>query len=187
MYKKSSKKDVSDHDLMREFLVGEVDAFGRLFEKHRHQLIATAVTYLKNMHDAEDVVQICFYLAMRGASGFRFEAAVATWLNAILIHACIDSLKSKNKLGTLFPLELMFENDALVDPSEYLEMRTDLQLAFDDLPIEQKQVIFVTEIHGLSTKEAAAIIGCPMGTIKSRRARALAKIRRQVRLLDWVD
>ena len=187
MYQNSSNKDVSDHDLMREFLLGETDAFGQLFEKHRHQLIATAISYLKNMHDAEDVVQNCFYLAMRGASGFRFEATVATWLNAILIHACIDSLKSKGKLGTTFSLEMIFENDASVDPSDYLEMRTDLQLAFNALPIEQKQVVFVTEIHGLSTKEAAAIIGCPMGTVKSRRARALAKIRRQVKLLDWVD
>lgn len=179
-----SKFDTSDHALLREYLIGNADAFGCLFEKHRSQLTATALGYLRDIDDAEDMVQNCFCSAMRGASGFRFESDVGTWLYAILIHACIDLLKARKRFSTISSLQSLIDSQTYLDPCFTLEMRSDLKIAIEKLPIEQRRVIFITEIQGLSTKDAALILGCPMGTIKSRRSRALDKIREQVQFVE---
>jgi RNA polymerase sigma-70 factor, ECF subfamily len=170
--------EASDNELLREFLAGDTEAFGYLFLRHKPKLLSVAIGYLKNREAAEDMVQSCFFSAMRGAKNFRFQAQAGTWLHRILINACIDELKIMKRYANYYSIENLESVDQVFVEAYDSEIKADLLLAISNLTTDQKLTLYLMDYGGYSIKEVAQMCGCPESTIKSRHFRAKAKIKR---------
>lgn len=135
----------------------------------------------RNGHDAEDVVQEAYLRALRFFGSFNGQNG-RKWLLAIVRNTCYTWLQ-KNREGK--PQRMSHEDipsnrgDDL-DPEARAEINEEVQLlrhALGELPLDQREVVVLRDLEGLSYKEIGEIIGVPLGTVMSRLARARERLR----------
>lgn len=171
----------SDTELLRAHVAGDDSAFELLVTRHRDRLWAVALRTLRNPDEAADALQDAYISAFRRAHTFRGDAAVTTWLHRIVINACLDRIR-RNKVRRADPLpddpdrasELGERSEA--DPLEIKERRADVVAALAQINADQRAAIVLVDMEGYSVEEAARILGCAVGTIKSRCSRGRAKL-----------
>jgi RNA polymerase sigma-70 factor (ECF subfamily) len=166
-------QEISDTGLLSAHCAGDPDAFGELFRRHRDQMWALAVRTTRDPEMASDAVQEAFIAAFRGASTFRGEAAVTTWLHRIVVNCCLDRLRRIKPVAHLPDADL----SSLADTHDHLhsvDVRLDVHAALDQLPESQRMALILVDMHGLRIAEAAAVLNVAEGTIKSRCARGRA-------------
>lgn len=171
----------SDKDLIAAHVAGDSRAFEVLFSRHRDRLWAVALRTTGDPEEASDGVQDAMISAFRGAASYRGEAAVTTWLHRVVVNACLDRMRRRRARPTV-PLpgsDPESGPDTLADPHDAiaaLELSIELDRALADLPDDQRLAIVLVDVEGYRVDEAAAILGVPSGTIKSRCARGRAKM-----------
>jgi RNA polymerase sigma-70 factor (ECF subfamily) len=122
-----------------------------------------------NVSDADDLVQVAVERALAKSGQLHEGAPLAGWMFGILRNAWIDEARARARRQRVFvPQEL---GEQVADPSSAQAQFLPVQQAMERLPDEQREVIGLVLIEGLSYREAAAIIGAPVGTITSRLAR----------------
>jgi RNA polymerase sigma-70 factor (ECF subfamily) len=122
------------------------------------------------VQDADDLVQLAIERALSRSSQLRPEAQLSSWMFGILRNAWIDESRARGRRTRLFVPEELGEN--IADPAADRQADAlSVQEAMARLPVEQREVIGLVLVEGLSYKEAAEIIGAPIGTITSRLAR----------------
>jgi len=167
----------TDQELLARHVAGDPDAFGVIVQRHRDRLWAVALRTTGDPEEAADAVQDGLLSAFRAASGYRGEAAVTTWLHRIVVNACLDRMR-RRKVRPTVPLP-EHEGQEPADPRDHLAQREtslEVERALATLPDSQRAAVVLVDIEGYSVEEAAAIMDCPTGTIKSRCARARAKL-----------
>ncbi|MBS0422688.1 MAG: sigma-70 family RNA polymerase sigma factor [Proteobacteria bacterium] len=123
-----------------------------------------------NVPDADDLVQLAIERALSRSDQLRPGAQLSSWLFGILPNAWIDEGRARGRRTRLFAAEELGENVA--DPAANSQADAlSVQDAMARLPAEQREVIGLVLVEGLSYKEAAEIVGVPIGTITSRLAR----------------
>jgi RNA polymerase sigma-70 factor (ECF subfamily) len=129
-----------------------------------------ARTLARDPHDADDLVQLAVERALARSEQLRPDASLSSWMFGILRNAWIDETRTRGRRNRLFAPEEMGENvsDAA---SEALSETLSVQDAMARLPEEQRMAIGLVLVEGLSYKEAAEIMGIPVGTLTSRLAR----------------
>lgn len=177
----------TDADLLAAHLDGDRDAFGILFARHRDRLWAVALRTMSNPEDAADGLQDGLIAAYRRAGTFRGDSAVTTWLHRVVVNACLDRLRAaKVRRADALPDDLddVGGRGALVssvdeDPADEVvaqERRRVVLAALATLPDEQRAALVLVDMEGYSVAEAAAILECAEGTVKSRCSRGRAKL-----------
>jgi RNA polymerase sigma-70 factor (ECF subfamily) len=174
----------TDAELLAAHVAGDTDAFGRLFTRHRDRLWAVALRTMGNPHDAADGLQDGLVAAYRRADSFRGDAAVTTWLHRVVVNACLDRLRAaKVRRTDTLPDDLEENRDrgststatgATEDPEQAAirdERRRALLAALATLPAEQRAALVLVDMEGYSVAEAAVMLDCAEGTVKSRCAR----------------
>jgi RNA polymerase sigma-70 factor, ECF subfamily len=122
-----------------------------------------------NASDADDLVQIAIERALAKSEQLQAGAPLVGWMFGILRYAWIDEVRARARRKRVFvPEEL---GDQVADPHSAHAQILPVQQAMERLPDEQREVIGLVLIEGLSYREAADIIGVPVGTITSRLAR----------------
>ena len=178
---------LSDRDLLRAHVDGDPDAFGELFARHRERLWAVALRTTGNREDAADALQDAMVSAFRRAAGFRGDAAVTTWLHRVVVNACLDRLRAeKVRAADALPddVETQLRRGALQaasspDPEDSAvasERRRAVLRALATLPGEQRAALVLVDMEGYGVAEAAEILDCAVGTVKSRCARGRARL-----------
>lgn len=171
----------TDHELMAAHVAGDPLAFEVLVQRHRDRLWAVAVRTTGDPEEAADGLQEALLSAYRNAASFRGDSAVTTWLHRVVVNACLDRLRRRAAKPSV-PLpehDTDFGSGMLADPHDRLgtrEMRIEIERALQELPFDQRAAIVLVDIEGYSVEEAAEILDCPTGTIKSRCARGRAKL-----------
>ena len=176
----------SDHDLLRAHVAGDSEAFGELFSRHRDRLWAVALRTMGNPEDAADGLQDGMVAAFRRAGSFRGEAAVTTWLHRVVVNACLDRMRAA-KIRRLEALPDDVEDRGTVvataaaeeepeSASESHERRERVLSALASLPVEQRAALVLVDMEGYSVAEAAEILGCAPGTVKSRCSRGRTRL-----------
>src|SRR5690242_12348128 len=166
-----------DRALLAAHVAGDPDAFGELVRRHRDRLWAVAVRTLGDPDDAADAVQNALVSAFRNASSYRGEAAVTTWLHRIVVNACLDLVR-RRKARPADPLP----DDEARHPAERTDriaaqdVRIAVEEALATLPAEQRAALVLVDVQGYSVEEAAVILDCAPGTIKSRCSRGRARL-----------
>jgi len=175
----------TDRELLAAHVAGDPDAFGTLFARHRDRLWAVALRTLGNPEDAADALQDALVSAFRRAEGYRGDAAVTTWLHRIVVNACLDRVR-RERLRAADPLPEEPEQhadralppvpDGPEEQAEAAERRRTVLAALATLPPEQRAALVLVDMEGYPVAEAAAMLECPVGTVKSRCARGRARL-----------
>jgi RNA polymerase sigma factor (sigma-70 family) len=172
---------MDDHDLLRLHVTGDPDAFGFLVKRHRDRMWAVAIRTLGEPEEAADALQEAFISAFRRADSFRGDAKVTTWLHRIVVNACLDRIRRRH-VRAADPLPEDEDRAAELagpvgdDPAEVRERRLDVLHALKQINSDQRSALVLVDMEGYSIEEAAAILGCPPGTVKSRCARGRARL-----------
>ena len=192
------RETASDADLLRAHVDGDPDAFGTLFGRHRDRLWAVALRTMGNREDAADGLQDGMVAAYRRAGSFRGDAAVTTWLHRVVVNACLDRLRAaKVRRAEALPDDLeeyrdrgslassTDEADDPADRSVRAERRGQVLAALRTLPDEQRAALVLVDMEGYAVAEAAEMLDCAVGTVKSRCSRGRARLAELLRpLLD---
>ncbi|MGK5532314.1 RNA polymerase sigma factor SigM [Streptomyces sp. URMC 129] len=172
----------SDKELLDRHTAGDPDAFAELVRRHRDRLWAVALRTLGDREEAADALQDALVSAYRAAHTFRGQSAVTTWLHRITVNACLDrARKAKTRRTSPMPeperLEALLEpHESAEGPAERQDLRRELRLALAQLPAEQRAALVLVDMQGYPVAEAARILETPVGTVKSRCARARARL-----------
>jgi RNA polymerase sigma-70 factor (ECF subfamily) len=179
-----SAAPLGDAELLARHVDGDPDAFSELVARHRDRLWAVALRTLGQPEDAADALQNALLSAYRGAAGFRGGSAVTTWLHRIVINACLDLARRRS----VRPTEPLLDDPAsdLADRDTVSERETSLAVmaALRTLPPEQAAAVVLVDIEGFPVNEVAEMLEVPVGTVKSRCARARARLAEQLSDLD---
>lgn len=163
----------SDADLLAAHVAGDRYAFAELIGRHHRHLHRLARTTTRCAEDADDALQDAMLAAHRGAPSFRHDAAVGSWLHRIVVNACLDRLR-RTKAHPTTPLES--DSGTIGDRTGQIETAMVVRRALMRLPVDQRAAVLAVDMLGYSVADAAARLGVPEGTVKSRRARARARL-----------
>jgi RNA polymerase sigma-70 factor, ECF subfamily len=172
----------ADADLLRLIAEGEVRAIGELYDRYSSTLFPIALRILRERSEAEDVLHDAFVAVSERASQHAPErGSVIAWLVTLVRNLSIDRARRRERRGMLAREVLLHEPPASVRDPERLTSeaaeREKIRRALASLPEAQRQTLEVAFFEGLSYPEIAARENVPLGTIKSRAARALAALR----------
>jgi RNA polymerase sigma-70 factor (ECF subfamily) len=183
-----------DRALLSAHVEGDAEAFGVLFRRHRDRLWAVALRTTGDPEEAADALQDAMVAAFRRAGSYRGDAAVTTWLHRVVVNACLDRLRRRTVRTADGLPEDLGESAArslpptstggprsseTADPADLVvveEQRTLVLRALDRLAPDQKAALVLVDMQGYSVQEAAAILACAPGTVKSRCFRGRAKL-----------
>jgi RNA polymerase sigma-70 factor, ECF subfamily len=168
---------------------GDLDAFNTLVLAYQDKLYNTALRILNDEDQAADATQEAFLSAFRALNSYR-GGSFRAWLQRTVTNACFDELRRKKRRPTT-PLEPETEDGEdiesprwLADPSdspeeemEQAELEHAVQHCLDALPTEFRAVVVLADIQGLDYSEVASAVRSPLGTVKSRLARARLRLR----------
>jgi RNA polymerase sigma-70 factor (ECF subfamily) len=174
----SDSRDVwSEADLLQACRDGRREGFDELVRRHYDPLLRLA-TVLAGREGAADVVQETFMAALRGLSRFRGEAKLSTWLISILRNQISLQRRSRQR----WPAPLADEEARrrrATDPDPAPERLREVVARMKELPEELRTPLVLFHLEGLPYAEIAAVMGCPIGTVRSR----LFEARERLRLL----
>jgi RNA polymerase sigma-70 factor (ECF subfamily) len=168
---------------------GDLDAFNRLVLAYQDMVFSQAYRLMGEMEAAEDATQEAFISAFRNIQSYR-GGSFRAWLLRIVTNACYDELRRRKRRPTT-PLEPLDADDEeiesprwLADPGETPEERSErrdldqaIQKCLEDLPPDFRAVVVLVDVQGFDYIEAAEVIRSPVGTVKSRLARARLRLR----------
>ncbi len=168
---------------------GDLDSFNCLVTFYQDQVFGHAYRMMGDDDAAADATQDAFISAFRNLRSYR-GGSFRAWLFHIVTNACYDELRRRKRRPTtsLEPLDDAGEEvespSWLADPSDTPEQRTErveleraIQGCLDELPEDFRAVVIMVDVNGLDYIEAANAIGKPVGTVKSRLARARGRMR----------
>lgn len=124
----------------------------------------------RNLHDADDVVQIAVERALLRLDQWRSDARLDSWMFKIVRNAWIDEVRSRGRRDKIFVGAEAGENVG-TDPMAAETNMLSVQSAMARLPQEQREALSLVLVEGLSYKEAAEVLDVPLGTLTSRLAR----------------
>jgi len=174
-------RPLNEQDLIQNAKSGDVAAFEALVQTHRHIALRVAFLVVGDRTEAEDVTQYAFFMAYHAISRYLGYAPSRPWLLRIVRN---EALNQRRRRGRQERLSLRLANDPVsggAAPSPEatvitgVERRTILD-AVNGLPDRYREVVTHRYLLGLSEAETAATLRIPVGTVKSRTARALDRL-----------
>jgi len=166
-----------DRALIARHVRGDRAAFGELVSRHQDRLWRVAVRTLGDPDDAADAVQDALVSAYRSAATYRGDAAVTTWLHRIVVNACLDLARRRSaRPTTALPDDVDVADPAAGARFDQADTATAVLSALRRLPTEQAAAVVLVDVEGFSVHDAAEVLDVPEGTVKSRCARARARL-----------
>lgn len=168
---------------------GDIAAFEMLIEAYQKKIFNLAYRIAGNYDDAGDLTQEALIRIFRSIANFKEQSSFSTWVYRITTNVCLDDIrKKKNRKVLSLDEEIHLEDgemkrqimsdDPLPDEvAEKEELRRIVNNSIDSLPEDQRLVIALRDIQGLSYEEIARVLDCPSGTVKSRINRARQALR----------
>lgn len=170
----------SDWALVRRVQEGDVAAFDQLVLKYRERVYSLVYNMTSNREDASDLTQEAFIKAFQSINRFQGQSSFFTWMYRIAVNSTLSHLR-KSRLRSFFSFEKIQEDDKTseilaqltdkkgADREVYVrELQEKLNEAMQKLSIKHRTVVTLFEIDGLSHEEIAEVVGCSVGTVRSR-------------------
>jgi RNA polymerase sigma-70 factor, ECF subfamily len=184
--------NIDDHQLIEECLAGRSEAFGELVVRYQDRLFHTLLFVTGAADQAQDVAQDAFVHAFAKLSTFRGESAFYSWLFRIAMNAAVSRKRRDRRMSA--SLDAARENaghepiDAhpASEPSHSIEVserQALVRAALAELSEEYRTVLVLKEMEDLRYEEIAEIVGCPIGTVRSRIHRARSELREKLAVL----
>jgi RNA polymerase sigma-70 factor (ECF subfamily) len=179
--------------LIRDAQRGDLDSFNTLVLTYQDMVFNTALRIMGDEEHAADATQEAFLSAFRAIKSYR-GGSFKAWLLRTVTNACYDELRRQKRRPSV-PLEPESDDGEemetprwLADPSMSPEEETEadelehaIQHCLEALPVEFRAVVVLSDLQGMDYKEVADAVRVPLGTIKSRLARARLRLRECLR------
>lgn len=181
----------TDQLLVEQVQKGDKHAFDLLVAKYQNKLFHLVSRYVKDPDEALDVVQESFIKAYRALPNFRGDSAFYTWLFRIAVNTAKNYLTTQSRRPPQQDVDAVDaeqyggdtrlknsdtpENELLRD-----EIQATVQRTIEQLPEDLRTAILLREAEGMSYEEIAQVMGCPIGTVRSRIFRARDAIDKQL-------
>lgn len=169
----------ADTGLIARMAAGDEGALSALYAAYGRRLFAYAVRLTGSLPIAEEVVQDSLFAAWQGAGRFRGDSRVLTWLLGIVHHQALNATRRKRlpaaPLDEAAPVPDSGNSPQVL--AEAAERRGALRAALRELSRDHRAALELVFYQGLSLAEAAAVMRCPVGTVKSRLSYAKAHLR----------
>ena len=169
---------IDERALIQRCLAGDTAAFEPLVEKYRQRVWRLAYQVLHDREEAWDVAQEAFVRAFHSLSSFRGQSAFYTWLFRITVNVATDRHRQRGAQARAFGPERVTEEEwarSMPDPGRgpdqeatRAEQRERIRRALDALPPKARTIIMLSDVEGLSYREIAEVLNCPIGTVMSR-------------------
>ena len=181
----------SERALVQQAKAGDRDAFAVLVTAYESKIYNLALRYLGNREDAMDASQEVFLRVFRFLPGFQEESGFSTWIYRIGVNVCKDMLTKRSRRNEQ-SIEIGDEEeesrtaeiaDQRYDPEQMMEnreLKAVLADAISELPEQQREMIVLRDIQGLSYEEIATVLSLEAGTVKSRLSRARENLRKKL-------
>lgn len=180
---------MNETELIARLQQREESAFRLLVEGWQDRVYNTALGFLQQAEDAEDITQEVFVTAWRSLDGFRAESGLSTWIYRIAVNKSLDLLRSrKRKKRFAFIRSIWGDNGELVaDPPDFhhpgvqLEKKQDAAMLFRairQLPEKQQVACSLQKLEGLSIGEIARIMDLSPGAVESLLQRARVNLKK---------
>ena len=166
--------------LVERVQAGDKQAFDLLVKRYQHKIIGLVGRYVHDHSEALDVSQEAFIKAYKALKNFRGESAFYTWLYRIAINTAKNHLVARSKRPPDRDLDYQdLEADPelrdLETPENNMhrdEMFAVMNRVLEQLPEELRVALTLRELEGMSYDEISEVMGCPIGTVRSRIHRA---------------
>lgn len=176
---------LSEAELLEAVRAGDREALAALVERHAPAVYRFAAKMCRQAEDAEDVLQETLLSAARHLGDFRGDAQLTTWLYAVARSFCIKRRRtSKFAPGELVSLEHSPEASALASgerspeqAASERETALELDRAIAELEPEQREVLWLRDVEGLSAQEVSTVVDASVAAVKSRLHRARVALR----------
>lgn len=170
--------EIDERALIQRCIAGEATAFEPLVEKYRQRVWRLAYQVLHDREEAWDVAQEAFVRAFHSLPSFRGQSAFYTWLFRITVNVATDRHRQRGAQARAFGPERVSEEEwarTTPDPgggpeqqAARKEQRERIRSALDALPPKARTIIMLSDVEGLSYREIAEVLNCPIGTVMSR-------------------
>ena len=175
-----------ENEIIRSVLRGNVNDFEKLVTAYEKNVYNIALRMVGDPDDAADMTQETFIKAYRALSGFRGDSKFSSWLYRIASNVCLDFLRSRSRHPQV-SLSTVDEDDRATfelpdmrqNPEEQLMKKLSMEAVrrgLEQLPEQQRQILVLRELGGLSYAELAQMLGLEEGTVKSRIFRARKRL-----------
>jgi len=180
-----------DLELVRRAQAGQRVAFDLLVQKYQYRVAHLVSRYVRDSAEVEDVAQEAFIKAYRGLANFRNESAFYTWLYRIAVntaknYASASARRATEQAADAYEAEQSEGARQLQDPATPErerasdEIRQAITATLEGLPAELREALVLREMDGLTYDQIAAVMECPIGTVRSRIFRAREAIDRRI-------
>lgn len=167
-----SRRERSDHELIREARAGSADAAEALIERHWHSAYRIAYAILGDAHLAEDVTQEAMLSLLASVGRFDGRRAFEPWLHRIVSNRALDWLRVRSRRAEVPSIVVPSLSESPADPA--------LSNALALLSPDQRAVVVLRHVGGYGTNEIARMLGLRRGTVGSRLRRGLDQLRAQL-------
>ena len=181
-----SLKHWRDADLLALFLQRRgprsEDAFAELVERHGPLVLRACRSIVGDEHEAQDAFQATFLVLARKGRGLWVRDSLAPWLHGVACRMASDARKSAARRRTFErKMAAMGKPSAVIaGPGEVDEVAAVVQEEICRLPALHRSAVILCDMQGLTHQEAALLLSCPAGTIKSRQSRAREQLRKRL-------
>jgi RNA polymerase sigma-70 factor (ECF subfamily) len=189
-----------DTALLARCQSNDLDAFDALVARYKHKIYNYIFRMVGDSEEAEDLTQDVFVKMYVALPTFRNQASLNTWLYRIAGNICIDAHRKKVRRENAMSGDVLSLNDtggdgdigsdeqgtardvpdASYEPYRLLattELDSQIQMALHKLPEKMRAVLVLHDIEGFAYEEIAAVVQCPLGTVKSRLFNARMQMR----------
>lgn len=179
----------SDAQLIEQVRANDLTALGLLFDRYYAQVYRSAMAITQDGAVAEDIAQDCFLKVHRYANRIDTNLPLAPWLYRVTVNLSYTWVSRQKKRRV--SLEAVV--DRLISPTwlspdhiaEHTEIQQQVRQAIRELNFNQRVVVVLHYLSGLSLEEIAEVLDCPVGTIKSRLYYARENLRGRLGVMNW--
>ena len=175
--------DLNDNAVVERVRAGDKQAFNLLVARYQYKIQNLVARFIKDPAEQEDVAQEAFIKAYRAIGNFRGDSAFYTWLYRIAVNTAKNHLVGASRkppaqdvdldetgtIGTAAGLTELNSPEAILQNDQLVQT---IRTAIAELPDELREAITLRELDGLSYEDIADVMGCPIGTVRSRIFRA---------------
>lgn len=180
-------EDLADERLVELVREGDEDAFTALVQRYKRKVLLTASRFVLNSYELDDVAQEIFIKVYKNIDSYRGDAPFGHWLMRIAVRTCYDLLRSRRREKGNIPLDevdFALSGPSVMDSLSALQAKDLLDKALARLKPEDRLILTLIELEGLTSKEAAGLTGWSESNIKVRSYRARQALKKLLGVKD---